>query len=537
MACGGACGQRERRPDRRAPAARERRASRGRDPARRHDQLHRLAEPVQLHRGAGDERHDHDLPAARAVHVRQGRDCKIEGDWATSWETSADGKDWTFHLHPDTKWSDGKPMTADDAAWTINTTVKYAERRRRRSRRAALAHVKSADAPDADDARDPLRRRRSATSSRSSSSSSSCRSTSGSRSRAPNGKGLKTYHPELHLPIVTRRRLHDQAVREEGHDGLHARTRTSTGPPSHARGGRAHVLHELRLDDRRPRSAGQLDWVDQVPFNAVNVGQEGPRTSSSTRSPGAETTNITWNSNPRKPKNRELLDPQVKKALSMCVDRAADHRRRLRSGYATTVESLVGHISAAREPEPGAAAVRLRGRRTQMLDKLGYKQGLGRHPRRPGDDRQVRPAGASDEVRDRHADLDRLQRRPRVRDRQGRASPSSGVKVTQKVGGDTTATYALETGDSCDAGDEQPATPASTSRCGTGSATSTRTSCSRSSPRPSGARGATPAGTTRPTTSSTTQQGDDGRPGEARKQIVYADAEDRSTTTSSTPSS
>src|SRR6478735_8007298 len=25
---------------------------------------------------------------------------QIEGDWATSWETSSDGKDWTFHLHP-----------------------------------------------------------------------------------------------------------------------------------------------------------------------------------------------------------------------------------------------------------------------------------------------------------------------------------------------------------------------------------------------------------------------------------------------------
>ena len=52
---------------------------------------------------------------------------KIEGDWATSWDTSSDGKTWTFHLHPDTKWSDGKPLTADDAAWTINTIVKYAD--------------------------------------------------------------------------------------------------------------------------------------------------------------------------------------------------------------------------------------------------------------------------------------------------------------------------------------------------------------------------------------------------------------------------
>lgn len=31
---------------------------------------------------------------------------------AESWETSADGLTWTFHLRPDLKWSDGEPLTA-----------------------------------------------------------------------------------------------------------------------------------------------------------------------------------------------------------------------------------------------------------------------------------------------------------------------------------------------------------------------------------------------------------------------------------------
>ena len=31
----------------------------------------------------------------------------IDGDWADSWDTSADGKDWTFHLKSGRKWSDG----------------------------------------------------------------------------------------------------------------------------------------------------------------------------------------------------------------------------------------------------------------------------------------------------------------------------------------------------------------------------------------------------------------------------------------------
>src|SRR2546422_1496140 len=70
---------------------------------------------------------------------------KIVGDWATSWETSPDGKDWTFHLVPSTKWSDGSPMTADDAAWTINTTVKYADGPTAVAA-PALAHVTGAEA-------------------------------------------------------------------------------------------------------------------------------------------------------------------------------------------------------------------------------------------------------------------------------------------------------------------------------------------------------------------------------------------------------
>ena len=38
---------------------------------------------------------------------------------ADSWETSADGLTWTFHLRPTAKWSDGTPVTADDWVFAI----------------------------------------------------------------------------------------------------------------------------------------------------------------------------------------------------------------------------------------------------------------------------------------------------------------------------------------------------------------------------------------------------------------------------------
>ncbi len=39
---------------------------------------------------------------------------------ADKWETSPDGKVWTFNLPEGRKWSDGEPITANDAAWTFN---------------------------------------------------------------------------------------------------------------------------------------------------------------------------------------------------------------------------------------------------------------------------------------------------------------------------------------------------------------------------------------------------------------------------------
>ncbi len=42
---------------------------------------------------------------------------------AESWEHSADGKTWTFHIRHDIKWQDGRPLTAKDVAFTFNYVV------------------------------------------------------------------------------------------------------------------------------------------------------------------------------------------------------------------------------------------------------------------------------------------------------------------------------------------------------------------------------------------------------------------------------
>ena len=43
---------------------------------------------------------------------------------AKSWESSADGKTWTFHLVEGVKWTDDQPLTADDVVFTFDYNLK-----------------------------------------------------------------------------------------------------------------------------------------------------------------------------------------------------------------------------------------------------------------------------------------------------------------------------------------------------------------------------------------------------------------------------
>ena len=47
----------------------------------------------------------------------------VEPGLAHSWEHSADGLTWTFHLRTDVQWHDGRPFTADDVVFTFNRII------------------------------------------------------------------------------------------------------------------------------------------------------------------------------------------------------------------------------------------------------------------------------------------------------------------------------------------------------------------------------------------------------------------------------
>jgi peptide/nickel transport system substrate-binding protein len=55
--------------------------------------------------------------------VKFGQDSVVRPGLATSWDTSQDGKTWTFHLADNVKWHDGTKFTSADAKWTLETVT------------------------------------------------------------------------------------------------------------------------------------------------------------------------------------------------------------------------------------------------------------------------------------------------------------------------------------------------------------------------------------------------------------------------------
>jgi peptide/nickel transport system substrate-binding protein len=367
----------------------------------------------------------------------------IVGDLADSWDTSADGKDWTFHLKSGAKWSDGQPLTADDVAWTANATAKYASGPTA-VMAPALAHLKDAEATDPTTVvlhyKTPV----------------------GNvlaqleqffvlpehvwgKFAVGDGKGLKTYAPENDLStMVTGGAFTLKQYEKKG--------TTVFLPDPNYWADKPHVqavalTYYTNADSMiADMKSDQVDWVDQVPFNAVDVLKKDSNIVVQ-QIPGAETTNITWNSNPYKDENRELLDPAVKKALSMCVDRDKIIEV-VFNGYADKVESLPGKISLYENKDLGPLEHDCdAGNAT--LDQLGYKRGpdgIRMAPATTG--KYAQPAHKMQYEIMQPTSLDF--NGPRAFDIVKEGFAEAGVDVTLQIGGDSTAAYEIETTDHCD---------------------------------------------------------------------------------------
>lgn len=371
--------------------------------------------------------------------VQYGPGNKLEGDWATSWSHSADGKTWTFQLKAGGKWSDGNPLTAADAAWTGNLIVKY-QSGPTAAVAGALSHVTGMSAPNA---------------------------TTlvvhydkaianvlpqleqfwvlpehvWSKYAGNNGKDLKTFRPEQSLPTVAGGAYFISQYQEKGttvfkpNPGFY-------GPKSNAQAV-AMTYYTNSTSMIADLQAHNIDFADQVPFNAVgslkSSGQFDVQTA-----PSSEVTNVTINSNPLKPKNRELLDPQVREALDMAIDRNQIVKV-VFAGYARPWANMLSVQSGSFWLNPAIKVLPYNpDKANQILDSLGYKKGP--------DGIRVAPATTGKYAQPAH----KMEYNIMVPDsldfngdRQFQIIAENwakiGVKVHEQAGGDSSQAYGIET--------------------------------------------------------------------------------------------
>lgn len=305
------------------------------------------------------------------ILVQYDENLEFEGDYAESWETSDDGLVWTFKLKPGGKWSDGQPLTAEDAAWTGTTILKYKDGAGA-SLAPFLSHIKTLEAPDENTLVITYEQ------------------AVGNvlpqlqqffilpkhvwEPRVGNkGKGLKTFKVESELPVVGGGAFFISKFDKKG-------TTIYEKNPGYYDGPETPYVDAVGLQYFTNEDAmfaafksGELDVIDELPLKAVeSLKQDDRFVVEST--PGAQVNNVIFNSNPKKPDNRELLDPKVREAIAHAIDRD-EIANTVYAGLAKPVASIVSPVSGDwvnPDLKPEEFDLDLA---NQILDEAGYKKG------------------------------------------------------------------------------------------------------------------------------------------------------------------
>jgi peptide/nickel transport system substrate-binding protein len=300
--------------------------------------------------------------------VQYDKDLNFTPDFATKWETSKDGLTWTFHTRPNAKWSDGKPLTAEDAAWTITTDVKY-QGTGGANTAGLIAHIKSATAPDAN--------------------------TLVVKYEKPVGNVLSQFQQLAILP------KHIWAG-YTGHKGADLKTFPNAAPIV---SGGTFILtkfkkDEIALFERNPSfygpkphikgfglrmfsnddalvsamKSGEIDAIESVPPTAIDTLKKAGVIVSIV--PGVTTNDFIFNANTKKTNHRELLNLKLREAFAHAIDRD----KIIKVAWLDTAKPATSFIPPATgdwhnpnlKPETFDLA-----EANRLLDELGYKKGSG----------------------------------------------------------------------------------------------------------------------------------------------------------------
>jgi peptide/nickel transport system substrate-binding protein len=240
------------------------------------------------------------------------------GDWADTWETSDDGRVWTFKLRKG-EWSDGTALTAEDAVWTGNTIIKYAEGPAAYLA-ATLSHATKFEAPDPQTLvityEKPVANVLSQLTQFWILPKHIWQPQEGS-----DGKGLKTYNAVAKLPIVGAGPFLLTSYNKRG-VSLFERNDSYYGqdkPELEKVGVQFFTNGDGLVQAFRN---GEVDYMDirSAPVNALDSLADGSGVEV-IRKPGPQQTFFGNNSNPKKTKHKELQDLRLRQAFEHAIDR------------------------------------------------------------------------------------------------------------------------------------------------------------------------------------------------------------------------
>src|SRR5262245_14402348 len=235
-------------------------------------------------------------------------------DFATSWQESTDGKIWTFHTRPNAKWSDSKPLTAADAAWTLSTNIKF-QNGPTANTAGTIAHMVSAKAPNATTLvvtyKQPV-----------ANALSQLQQVPilpehiWAKYAAGNGKAITTFTNPA--PIVSGGPFFLQKYTPK-QIALFKRNPNYYGPKPHIDG---LGLQFFQTDDAEITAlkGGQLDGIESVPPTAVATLKTAHFVVR--QAPGTVWDDFIINSNPKQDaSHKELLNPLLRQAFDVAIDR------------------------------------------------------------------------------------------------------------------------------------------------------------------------------------------------------------------------
>jgi peptide/nickel transport system substrate-binding protein len=291
--------------------------------------------------------------------------------FARSWHSSNHGKTWTFKTQPHAKWSDGKPLTAADAAWTINTDIKY-KGGGAADEAGVINHIKNATAPNATTlvvhyANSP-----------------NSAYVLGqfqqfyilpkhiwAQHLGHHGAGLKTF--ANNAPVVGSGPF-NLVKFQQNNIAIFERNNSYWGTKPKVQ---EFGLQQFSDDDAMVTAlkAHDLDAIEIAPATAMKTLRQAGFTVSDV--PGLDETDFIINSNPKKKHHRELLNLKVKEAFDHAID-----RKKIASvtflGAAELPSSIIPTSAGAgwHDPHLKTPSFNLK-LANQILDKLGYERGPG----------------------------------------------------------------------------------------------------------------------------------------------------------------